>query len=50
MTFNILAGVKNKTGQLRILRERRIMKKFPAIKFKQKWIMPIFSPTHLASD
>jgi hypothetical protein len=35
---------------LRIVRERRIVKRFTAIEFKQKWIMPFCSPTHLASD
>jgi len=35
---------------LRIVRERRIMKRFAAIEFKQKLIMPFCSPTHLASD
>ena len=35
---------------LRIVHERRIMKRFAAIEFKQKWIMPFCSPTHLALD
>jgi hypothetical protein len=43
---------RKKTGQpwLRIDREQRNMKRFVAIEFEQKWIMPFCSPTHLASD
>ncbi len=35
---------------LRIVRERRNMKRFAAIEFERKWIIPFCSPTHLASD
>ena len=35
---------------LRIVPERRVMKSFVAIKFKQKWMMPFCSQTHLALD
>jgi hypothetical protein len=35
---------------LSIVRQRRLMKAFAAIEFKQKWIMPYCSPTHLASE
>jgi hypothetical protein len=35
---------------LSIVRQRRLMKAFAAIKFKQKWMMPYCLPDHLASD
>jgi hypothetical protein len=45
-------GSKKKTGQtlIRIVRERADYEKITAIEFKQKWIMPWCSPTHLVSD
>jgi hypothetical protein len=35
---------------LSIVRQRRLMKAFMAIKFNQKWMMPLWCPNHLASD
>jgi hypothetical protein len=35
---------------LSIVRQRRLMKAFAAIKFKQKWMMPLCFLNHLASD
>jgi hypothetical protein len=35
---------------LSIVRQRWLMKAFAAIKFKQKWMMPLCFPNHLASD
>jgi hypothetical protein len=37
-------------GDLSIVRQRRLMKAFAAIKLKQKWMMPLCFPNHLASD
>ena len=34
---------------LSIVRQRRLMKAFAAIKFKRKWMMPLCFPNHLAS-
>jgi hypothetical protein len=45
------SGKKNWTDRdLRIARERQIMKRFVAIENKQKWKISVCSPTHLASD
>jgi len=35
---------------LSIVRQRQLMKAFAAIKFKQKWMMPLCFPNHLASE
>jgi hypothetical protein len=40
-----------RTGRdLSIIRQRRLMKAFAAIKLKQKWMIPLCFPNHLASD
>jgi hypothetical protein len=35
---------------LSIIRQRRLMNAFAAITFKQKWMIPLCFPNHLASD
>jgi hypothetical protein len=45
-------GRKNNNStdrDLSIVRQRRLMKAFAAIKFKRKWMMPLCFPNHLAS-
>jgi hypothetical protein len=50
--FGVRKKINGTDRDMSIVCERRIMKSFVAIEFKQKWIMimPFCSPTHLASD